>query len=433
MKKDRVMLEERIYEEMQRIAQSRKSMHRINENTLFFNIPVGTLQSIATGMVELEELSNIQLCQLCLSIYKETENMELSPFEYFTETELQIAHKSKNEFVFNKNNLFLPLKIQNVIMVDLEHYITKIKLSYLVKMYHSQLILYDFETQRSAKFKRGSDGVVPVPDVNRRSVEEISRKMIDETYLSDMITLNVYSDEVEPVQYHAKNMELTINEGAVISILDGFHRLTGGVRAMEINPELDLELILSIRSYDTEKAKKYFGQINTINVVKPERLRELKQEKYSDIVVRDLQQKSDLKGKIASAAKVSKLAGQLTTFDILSYAIDNVFRPTTTLEARECSNYLIHFFTYLVGNFTEEFITNPDKYKYTYLNHPLMFAGYIQIAKNFLDENKRLNEIKKYVDAINFKDERLVAIFESPKGPNHKKNRDMMIDYFQKG
>ena len=89
-------------------------------------------------------------------------------------------------------------------MIDLENYVTKIKLSYLVQMFHSQLITYDYETRRSAKYKRTKDGVVPVPDVNKKSVEDISQHMIDETYLADMITLNVYSAEIEPLYYDSK-------------------------------------------------------------------------------------------------------------------------------------------------------------------------------------------------------------------------------------
>ncbi|MBX4152245.1 DNA sulfur modification protein DndB, partial [Paenibacillus lautus] len=298
-------------------------------------------------------------------------------------------------------------------------------------MFHSQLITYDYETQRSAKYKRSKDGVVPVPDVNRKSVEDISSHMLNETYLADMITLNVYSEEVEPLTYDSKHRTLIINEGATISILDGFHRLQAGVKAISVNPNLELEMILSIRSYDTDTAKKYFGQINTVNVVKPERIRELKSEKHSDIVVRDLQLKSDLKGKIASSSRVSEIAGQLTTFDILSYAIDEVFNPTTKLEAIDVSEYLVDFFNYLVGSFVDEFLDNPNDHRQTYINHPLMFVGYVQIAKKFKEENRTLKELKKYVDSINFKDPKLIEILEDRKGINNKRNRNKLLDYFK--
>ena len=58
-------------------------------------------------------------------------------------------------------------------MIDLENYITKVKISFLVKMFHSQLITYDYETQRSAKYRRTKDGVVPVPDVNKRALKTL--------------------------------------------------------------------------------------------------------------------------------------------------------------------------------------------------------------------------------------------------------------------
>jgi hypothetical protein len=327
----------------------------------------------------------------------------------------------------------LPIALENVEMVNIDNYITKIKMSDLVQWFHSQLIIYDFDTQRSAKFKTGKNGVVPVPDVNLNSVKDIAENMLNGTYLEDMITLNIYSDETEAVDYNSKSRLLTINEQAAISILDGFHRLQGGVRACAINSELEQMMILSIRSYDTDTAKKYFGQINTINVVKKERLKELKSQKFSDLVVKDLQQKTDLKGKIASASRVSELAGQLTTFDILSYAIDNVYKPNSRLDAMEISEVLVKFFNYLAGSYVDEFITNPNKYRDENINHSLMFVGYVVIAKHFEDNQIPYKEIKSFIESkIDFQDKRLIELLNNKRGINNTKVRNDVIKYFER-
>ena len=47
----------------------------------------------------------------------------------------------------------------------------------------------------------------------------------------------------------------------------------------------------------------------------------------------------------------------------------------------EVSNYLVDFFNYLVGSFVDEFLENPNGHRDKLINHPLMFAGYVQIAK----------------------------------------------------
>lgn len=428
MKKDRDLLEDNILQVIEKIKHKRKTVENINKNLKSFGVASGTFNEITLGNIVLSSIDLKLLCLLAMALHNETNEHTISPYEFFSDNEIKRAKEYEDD---QNDRIYLPIEIEDTTMIDLENYITKIKLSFLVKMFHAQLITYDYETQRSAKYKRSKDGVVPVPDVNKKSVEDIASHMLNETYLADMITLNVYSEEVEPLTYDSKRKTLIINEGATISILDGFHRLQAGVRAISVNPNLELEMILSIRSYDTDTAKKYFGQINTVNVVKPERIKELKSEKHSDIVVRDLQLKSDLKGKIASSSRISEIAGQLTTFDILSYSIDVVFGPSTKLEAIEVSEYLSDFFNYLVGSFVDEFLDNPNNYRETKINHPLMFAGYVQIAKNFKENDMSLKDLKKYVDNIDFKDSRLIEILEDRKGINNKRNRNKIIEYFK--
>lgn len=428
MKKDRELLENSLTEVIDQIKHKRKDIEAINSELNEYNVPAGTLNSIITGSAGFSALDLVLLCLITLSVYKITNDTSISPYEFFTDNEIKSAKSYEG---VQKREISLPITFDNVVMMDYESYITKIKISLLVEMQHSKLILYNYETQRSAKYKRVKEAVIPTPDVNKKSVKDISEHMINQTYLPDMITLNVYSDEVEPLTYDEKNKTLTINNGAIISILDGFHRLQAGVRAVSFNPDLELEMILSIRSYDIETAKKYFGQINTINPIKPERLRELKSERHSDIVIRNLQKKSDLKGKIASASNISEIANQLTTFDILSFAVDEVFHPTTSLEAREISDYLVDFFNYLVGYYVDEFLINPNEHRKTYINHPLMFAGYVQIAKKMQEENKSLKDIKQIIEKLNFADEKLIDILENKKGINNRRNRASIIEYFK--
>lgn len=430
MKKDREQLEILVMESITEIKVDRKKVLKANNHLSELGVALGTFDEISKGDRQLSALDPTLLFALSDALYDVTANMSIKPDQWFSAKEISYA---KKELLNNKesNRIMLPIALENVEMVNVDNYITKIRMADLVQWFHSQLIIYDFETQRSAKFKTGKNGVVPVPDINLKSVKDIAENMLNGTYLEDMITLNIYSDEVEAVEYNPKTRLLTINEQAVISILDGFHRLQGGVRAYATNPELEQVMILSIRSYDTDTAKKYFGQINTINVVKKERLKELKSQEFSDLVVRDLQQKTDLKGKIASASKISELAGQLTTFDVLSFAIDNVYKPKNRLDAREISESLSKFFDYLLGSFVDEFMLNPNQYRDDYINHSLVFVGYVVIAKHFEDNNIPVKEIKSFIEKINFKDKKLIEILNSKRGINNTKVRNEVIKYFE--
>lgn len=433
MIKDRSELELYVKERLEEIKPSRKKKNIVNKYLLEFGVPLGVFEDISKGDHTLDTISDPLLCLLTDAIYELTGYTEMSPKNWFTEHEINMFKETIRFAYEDQARMTLPITLEEVIALSEDSFITKIKMSTLVRMFHSQLIKYKFETQRSAKFMMKRDGAVPVPDLNLKSVEDIATNMINETYLEDMITLNVYSDESEALLYNLKNKTLEIRKNAAISILDGFHRLQGGIRAMTINSELKQTMILSIRSYDTPTAQKYFGQINTINPVKVERRKELLSNKNSDLVIKNLQLKSDLKGKVASSSSVSKIAKQLTTFDIMSYAVDKVFMPKSKMEATELSEYLITFYNYLVGSFTDEFLNNPQNYEDTNINHPLMFIGYTVIAKYFKDNEIHPRNIRDFVEKFDFNEEHLIEIFEKVKfkGINSKQIRKSILTYFQ--
>ncbi|MFC3746494.1 DNA sulfur modification protein DndB [Paenibacillus sp. GCM10012306] len=433
MIKDRGELELHIAERIKEVKSSRKKVNQINKYLLEYGVPIGTFEDISKGNQSLESLTSALLCIVTSALYDATRYEDMKPDNFYTENEIEKAKNTIKYAYKDETRLHLPLEIEDVTYLGDASYITKIDMKFLVQLFHSQLIKYDFDTQRSAKFVKRRDGIVAVPDINIKSVEDIAESMVNETYLEDMITLNMYSDEIEAIEYNTKTRTLRINEQAIISILDGFHRLQGGVRAVSMNPNLKQRMILSIRSYDTLTAQRYFGQINTINPVKIERRKELLSDQPSDLVVRDLQLKSDLKGKIASAPNISGVAKQLTTFDIMSYAIANTFNPTSKMEAKETAEYLTNFYDYLVGSFVDEFLENPQNYKESNINHPLMFIGYTIIAKYFKDNNIHPREVKNYVSRINFKDSDLIGLLESKVGIgiNTPSLRKKVLVYFK--
>ncbi|MFB5759030.1 DNA sulfur modification protein DndB [Paenibacillus medicaginis] len=421
MLRDRKELEENLKQSIENIKYKRKNVEQINKNLSQY-VGAGFFNEIAKNTALLEEIDTDILALISIAVFEIDSTDGVRAESYFTENELKEAKKHKIE---SKAGISLPFTIPNVLQIDLENYVTSIKFTEVVKWNNSNIIVYDFETQRSPKFKRGRDGVVPTPDINIESVKAIAENMLNETYLPDMITLNVYSEEEEPISYNAKNNELTIKDGTTVSILDGFHRLQGAARAVAINPELNQDIILSIRTYDTDTAKKYFGQINTLNVVKRERLEELKQEKISYVAVKQLQRNSDLKGKIASGSRVSELAGQLTTSDVLANAIEDVFEPKNTFEARELGTYLTDFFNYLLGKFSDEFESNDS-----ILKHFRMFAGYIVIAKQFKDNDISLNRLNDVIEHINNK-ENIKEVVTNNRGSSSRLQKQVR-DYFQK-
>ncbi|OMD66776.1 DNA sulfur modification protein DndB [Paenibacillus odorifer] len=433
MKRDRTELEENLLNVINETKNSKKTVLEINKNMIKYGVPIGTYESIYRGDTSISVIDLPLLCVLTESVYKVTGDNRINTTDYFSEKEIANSEKVVASHEYSEDDIIeLPIVFENVLMLELDNYVTKVDLSYLVDMSTSQLIYYDPETQRGLQYRKKGEGVIEIPIVNKKSVQNISEHMDNKDYFADMITLNAFSTEVEPITYNEKTKTLTINKGVTISILDGFHRLQAGVRSKSINPEFSQPMILSIRSYDEDTAKKYFGQINTINVLKKERKEELKSEKNSDVTVRNFMRKSKFKNKIASASAISEIAGQLTTFSIMSYAVEKTFNPINLMEATEIADYMVDFFNYLTGYYVEEFDKNPNKYRDTYINHQLSFIGFIIIAKYFRDNNIPLRELKSFVDKINFQEEVLVDLLTDKRGINSSRVRMNVLQYFEK-
>ncbi|WP_339236310.1 DNA sulfur modification protein DndB [Paenibacillus sp. FSL R5-0517] len=431
MKIEREQIEQRIANALKEIKHSRRKLYELNKILAEYRVPFGLLQSIIQDENTLKETEFQYLIGLTRGLHDLLNHKELEPSSLFGEREIRDSEHALNN---EDDKLSLPLTFIDTLEIKFDSYLTKISIQKLVEMVSSQLIVYEEETQRGVVYKENkSGGIVKTPIVNRASVRRIASKMAGNQYFEDMITLNVYSTEVDPVAYHDGSRTLTINEGAVISILDGFHRLQGAVAALQMNPNAELNEILSIRVYDDETAKKFFSQLNTINVLKKERRKELAQERLSDKVVSDLQQKSEIGKQIASSNAISELAGELTIFDIMTYAIDKVYHLERQLDVIKTSKYLNEFFAYLVGNYPDEFSTDIKQRKNRTKSHPLMFIGYIVLSKYMLSNNINLEEIEKYVDRIDYEDDELISLLNDKIIlTGNKRVRDKLISYFSR-
>ncbi|WP_411735116.1 DNA sulfur modification protein DndB [Paenibacillus sp. M2] len=430
MKIERIEIEKRIIVSLNGIKNSRKSLNELNIILSEYNVPFGIIESINSNAHVITELELPVLIGISIALYDLTKDNDLHTESLFGEREKRDALDILNSTLSEK--IYLPLPFSDVIKIKDDSYVTKISVKQLVKMFESQLIIYDYEAQRGANYKvNKSGGIVKTPVLNKASVKRIAGKMSTNDYFEDMITFNVYSTEIEPLTFNEEQKTLIINNGSIISIVDGFHRLQGAVAALHLNPNLELDLILSIRSYDQPTAQKFFGQLNTINVLNKVRRNELSQVRMSDKVVSNLQRKSEFGKRIVSSTKINELNGDLTTFDILSYAIDKLFKIEKQFDVLQTTDYLDNFFVYLLGIYSLEFSQRAKESTSTLINHPLMFIGYTVIAKYMQDNKVALSEIKEMINKIDFEDENLKTLLNEKGIAGNSRVRNNIIEYFE--
>jgi hypothetical protein len=271
-------------------------------------------------------------------------------------------------------------------------------------MFDSELIRYNYETQRNAKFIKIIGETKRVANITQKSVEDIAEGIVKGTLAPTQLTFNASvgtSDEGDELQYNAKKMELEIKKGTMIDILDGMHRLMGSLRALEINPEIEFRFSILVKNCNTASAQKFIGEINTVNVMPKAHVEAMKALRRSDSVVKQLQRESDLR--ISQTNRIHSRNNELVSSKILADTIDEEFKMNTKSDANEVGEYLTDFFNTLMGTYTDEFINKVrETREKSIINSNVMFAGYIVLAKRMREENIPLNKLSVILDKIDF-------------------------------
>jgi hypothetical protein len=365
-----------------------------------YNIYGGDTQSYIQGSTPLDEIDARVLCLLTLEAFEITKNDLIAPEKYFTPNEIKES-KTYEEVVENEKIDF-PITLNEVIQVDVDDYVTKMSIIDIKKWMDNNLLTYNFDTQRNAKLVRKGDKIIETPNVNPKSVKEIAEHILNGTLKSTTITFNVRngsSDSGDDIHYDVKSKSLTILKGSIVDILDGFHRISGALQALTINPEIEFTFKVSINNYNLRDAQDLVGQVNTVNPMDAGHLKAIKQARKSDLIVRRLGVESELKGRISRTSKVTTSVGHIVSSNTLADTIDEVYSISNKIESDEVFDYLKDFFDYLISYYPNEF-NNPSKDNL--MSHNVMFAGYIALSKLFKDQGIRVSKIKSVLDSIDF-------------------------------
>jgi hypothetical protein len=328
---------------------------------------------------------------------------EIFVSDYFTKTEIKKAKTySPREEI--EENIVLPITLNNVLKIDDENYITTLDIKFIKKMFH--LLRYNFDTQREAKIVKRQGSIEKEARLNMTSVREISERLLHGTLSPTTISLNLLagtSDVGDEGVYDAKKQQLSITEGTFIDILDGFHRLSGTMNALDVNPELDFKFQVAIKNYNLAQAQKHLAEISKVNVISRIHIEALESSRYSDTVVKQLQRESDLKGRISQTERVITINNELVSYNVLADTIEEEFKMETKKDAMEVGEYLTSFFDYLLGTYPDEFINNlAETRSKSIINQNNTFAGYIVLARRMREEGIKLTQLEDILNKVNF-------------------------------
>ncbi|MED1470482.1 DNA sulfur modification protein DndB [Bacillus salipaludis] len=401
-------LRENLIEAVTKIKEDKKLINKIKSGLKQYKVLPGKIQSYFYNTELLLDVDIDLVYILTEQIYSATGSPILNPKKYFTVREIK---EIKTNFVRDfENPIRLPYTFKHVLKGSEDDYILYIRASELKQLFENGLLQYNPETQREMRQvrKKGTDEIIQIPKLVEKSIKEMEDLLKKGEMIGTTITFNARlgstdHDSCEELIYDEEEMTLTVTEGTLLDVLDGFHRINAIVRALRKDPSLDSMFKLNILHLGKTMAQQYFKQLNTTNTVGKGQLKKVGESRQADFIAKQLQYNSEFRNKVAASDMIAPGSNFLVTFNTLADAIDEVFKIEDKPNAIITANYLSEFFNELFFAYPTEFLSDISLVrKNSLINANAMFYGYILLAKRMRDEKIALNQLVQIVGDIHF-------------------------------
>lgn len=407
MLQKREILEENLSKIITEIKYDKEKVKKIKKGMKEYGFTVGEIQGYFVDTEEkLPELDIRVLALLTQEVYMNTIDDSIKTDIYFTDIEMKQARTFDYSVIKEFERVEFPIVMPNVLMINSENYLTYWDIHFIKKLMDNQLLRYNFETQREHTKVKRRDSFQRVINVNSKSVEEITELELKGELEITKLTINALvgtADEGEELTYNTKKLQLEVNEGTFLDIVDGYHRITGALNSLEIDPEINQIFEVSIKNFNTKQSQRHLAQISKINPINATHITALEALRKSDMVVRQLQRESDLKGRISQTNRPHTKVNELVSYNTLADSIEEEFTMKSNMDATEVGNYLIKFFDYLIGSYPQEFIENQKEVRnVSLINENIIFAGYIILAKRMRENKIDISKLSHILNNINF-------------------------------
>lgn len=425
---------ETIEDIFKQVRHEKKQQLQIDDKLAAYHIPRGSLNEWMIHSEMLKSLPFEELYILSDALHEVTHREEIRTDLFFSQADSRRARnyrRATDEFQY-------PYTIPSVLKSGEQDFLTVMSYQEIAQLWSSGALSYNFNAQRLSKKKisKKDQTVIEKPDINPKSVKNITKLMLDRKYRTDTIIMNILVDGHDQVEY--ADGELTIHEGTTINLIDGMHRVQAILTVIEQEPDYEGYMNVSLKHYPLEQAQFLLGQINTVNRFDKTLVKHYMAETEAANIARDLMNLPELKNRVSIKTALDKKLNYLTNFAILSDTIETVFRPRTTRERYDAADVLKKFFGYMISYYDKEFVSDVvETRKTSWMNHHNTFVGYIVLAKKLYDEYGKdfpVSQITALIDSIDFAKREGVPFNDiiSPQGKvNSNKIKKEIQAYFQ--
>lgn len=363
--------------------------------------------------------------------------------EYFTDDEMTQAIESKNNIKIDDNPL---IELKNVLHSknnNEDTWITIVTYRQIYEWMKSGKLIYNMETQRQGRLKKVKNEMIVIPYINEQSVEDIKDAMLKNEFYSNMISFNIAPDYNHKLEYNQIEKTLIIDTNIFdnIAVTDGYHRCSGVVEALEIDPNLEGELYLKITNMSIEKAQKFIRQESKTNIQDRDALEKYNPSNKITMFIKNINEA----GNENSNALYRKIDMGVNTPDtwvlfevfkeglMLSGFLEDINDTDYTSELSKMENFIVKFFDKFYKLAKENKIEiektnfNEDDDK-EYLSDPTFIMGLLITCHEYLNTNKiNIEAMDKFLKK--FKNTAVKYTYNYPIKQRDRKN---MISKFKK-
>lgn len=384
---------------------------------------------------------------LAKNLYTLTRDETILPENYFPPN--RIKEMELNWEGYESEEVSFPYTFADVTKVSEDNFIFLVKASELHKLYESQLLRYNPKAQRTDKtlYIEEIEDEIPVPDLVEASVEAIAKLVEQNDLNKSVLTFNALlgsSEEGIELLFDPEERKLTVTKGTQLDVIDGWHRLNGINRAFRRNPSVnDFYLKVDLYNYTMKKARKHFGQQNTINPVAKSKVAEMSENDYLSTIINFIRDNSD----IGEYIKVNNdeifrnekfvitfqrfITGLKMVLNSLNYKVDNL------AEARKLGMYLTEVFNTVFNSYIDDFTNHSfGKERRSLITASPIIIGILALGVKMKQESKSAEEIDKALLNVDFSMDN--DLWKSLKVLNNKKHVQFryglkhVIDFFSK-
>lgn len=220
-----------------------------------YNFSMAIFSNYVSEREDIKDVSKIDLFIMLDSCEHALEKTESLLPDFFSEKEIEDFQKIK----LKEEDLKFPL-IFNMIQVASDQWIGSVDAKTISILFDHHLMNYNTETQRTMyhiKLKNGDDHYKI--RVDKKAVQQITDELINHTYISDDITLNIPEGQ-EDFVYDSRSKRLIINSIKTLDIIDGYQRCISINRASILDEDFNYPMELRITHFNTEKLQRFIYQ-----------------------------------------------------------------------------------------------------------------------------------------------------------------------------